>query len=643
MPAFFEADCNLFGRYPNSVPWSQVEVNDQKHFKTIRERLKEITKTLSNNKPNFQSATSLYVPNGRTAPNIWSCIYPESVPNKSYGLQVALIISSRGGELCFCMGAGRAQINNNEKRIEAENSLRETRIKIQSLPDEIIKQVNESLSVGGTWYYRSSWLLEKNHQEYDSLSKWLKYASTEEGNGASISRYFSPKEIEEKGNKIADCFNEAFDIFFPIFNYIYNQNKYDNHTMQIQNFNVEARNLVYGAMTDSNFQIDNILLLRFLVSLVAKQFVILTGTSGSGKTKLAQAFSIWVTEKSDTENQNFTLIPVGADWTNNENILGYPNGLDENSYVSTPTLALIMRACANKNAPYFLILDEMNLSHVERYFADLLSAIESGEAIPLYEGAERSANGIPIPNKLYLPPNLFVIGTVNVDETTYMFSPKVLDRANVIEFRMAADALESFLESPGAPDLEALSGLGAEYGLSFVQKASQEDTTLPASVGDTFKKELLLFFTLLQDHNMEFGYRIAHESTRFIYYYYLLGGFEENDTEWFKSAMDAVIVQKILPKLHGSRSQLEGLLWALSWACGASRKDHDDPDFPGQIREAGKTQDEGTYGPEALWDTLAGVNAEKPYMAARYPLSYEKVMRMWRKLVRDQFVSFSEA
>jgi len=69
----------------------------------------------------------------------------------------------------------------------------------------------------------------------------------------------------------------------------------------------------------------------------------------------------------------------------------------------------------------------MNLSHVERYFADLLSAIESGEDIPLYTGEERKAGEQIVPRKMSLPTNLFVIGTVNVDETTYMFSPKVLD------------------------------------------------------------------------------------------------------------------------------------------------------------------------------------------------------------------------
>ena len=93
-------------------------------------------------------------------------------------------------------------------------------------------------------------------------------------------------------------------------------------------------------------------------------------------------------------------------------------------YQSTPAYELIKNAEDDSENPYFLILDEMNLSHVERYFADFLSAIESGEEIPLYGNND----------KLTLPDNLFIIGTVNVDETTYMFSPKVLDRANTIEF-----------------------------------------------------------------------------------------------------------------------------------------------------------------------------------------------------------------
>jgi len=131
------------------------------------------------------------------------------------------------------------------------------------------------------------------------------------------------------------------------------------------------------------------------------------------------------------------MVSVGADWTNREPILGYPNALESGKYVKPDNgvLDLILNAELDPNKPYFLILDEMNMSHVERYFADFLSAMESTErTISLHPEGEEW-DDCDVPASLILPQNLFIIGTVNIDETTYMFSPKVLDRANVIEFR----------------------------------------------------------------------------------------------------------------------------------------------------------------------------------------------------------------
>lgn len=396
--------------------------------------------------------------------------------------------------------------------------------------------------------------------------------------------------------------------------------------------------------------------LRFLSSLLTKGFVLLTGLSGSGKTKIAQAFARWVTPDQDwvddadhsigkNPNQFYSLVPVGADWTGNENIIGYPNGLDSETYVTKPALELVRHALEPEHAatPHFLILDEMNLSHVERYFADILSAIESGEEIPLYEGDERTVDGGAVPRKLRLPENLFIIGTVNVDETTYMFSPKVLDRANVIEFRLEPDGLQDFLRSPKAPRLEDLDGKGDAFGSGFVEAAADKGREVPVAVKKNYADEMLLFFNLLREHNAEFGYRTSYESARFIHFYNQLGGYSDGDVDWFDSAMDAVIVQKFLPKLHGSRSKLEGLLWALAWACGAERIDRGGKSFAVQIREASQAQDDALYGPEDLWNKLAEINPKDPPKAARYPLSFDKVMRMWRKLVRDQFVTFAEA
>lgn len=411
-----------------------------------------------------------------------------------------------------------------------------------------------------------------------------------------------------------------------------------------------------GDMEISWIRTEGVLVRRFISAILAKRFLILTGLAGSGKTKVAQALARWISpDPGWVDNMDFSkgkhpspyyaLVPVGADWTGNENIVGYPDGLRETNYVTKPALELIRHAldASNAKVPHVLILDEMNLSHVERYFADLLSAIESGEEIPLYEGTSRTAGRSEVPRKLRLPENLFIIGTVNVDETTYMFSPKVLDRANVIEFRVTPDEMASFLADPAAPRLEMLDGRGMAFGKVFVEAAAERTREVPASVRAASEAEMLLFFNLLRGHNAEFGYRTGYEAARFIHFYKQLGGYADDDTAWFRDAMDAIIVQKFLPKLHGSRSKLEGLMWALAWACGPERVEWDGRDFAAQVREAGAAEDEQKYGPDTVWDILKSKNAGEPAKAAHYPLSFDKVMRMWRKLIRDQFVSFAEA
>ncbi|NCD10681.1 MAG: hypothetical protein EOL98_14970, partial [Negativicutes bacterium] len=193
-------------------------------------------------------------------------------------------------------------------------------------------------------------------------------------------------------------------------------------------------------LSNAGLQYSNKLITRFIASLLTKPFLILTGLSGSGKTKLVQAFAQWICE----DEVQYKLIPVGADWTNREPLLGYPNALKPEEYVKPDSgvLDLIIQANDHPELPHFLILDEMNLSIVERYFADFLSVMESKKDIPLFpEGSVN--NGVPA--KLGIPQNLFIIGTVNIDETTNMFSPKVLDRANTIEFRVTRKEMQTFL------------------------------------------------------------------------------------------------------------------------------------------------------------------------------------------------------
>lgn len=297
---------------------------------------------------------------------------------------------------------------------------------------------------------------------------------------------------------------------------------------------------------------------RLVASLLAKRFVILTGLSGSGKTKLAHAFATWITESS---GEQYCLAAVGADWTTNENVLGYQDALQTGVYrkPSNGALDVILRARNDLAHPYFLILDEMNLSHVERYFADILSAIESGQEIALHS-AGSEIDGVP--TRIVLPENLFIIGTVNVDETTYMFSPKVLDRANVIEFRATADDIAAFLDAPSKVDMGALAGKGATFGTAFLEEASA-DAELGSATAAELKARLTEIFGVLAPIGAEFGFRTAYEITRFTHFHAKLSG-----EGWqFKDALDAQVLQKLLPKLHGSERRLGPVLKALETFC----------------------------------------------------------------------------
>jgi 5-methylcytosine-specific restriction endonuclease McrBC GTP-binding regulatory subunit McrB len=357
------------------------------------------------------------------------------------------------------------------------------------------------------------------------------------------------------------------------------------------------------------------LIKRFVASLCTKPFVICSGLSGSGKTKLSQAFAQWIS----ADESQYLIVPVGADWTNREPLLGYPNALKDEEYVSPENgvLDLMIRAKQNiENSeeitkPYFLILDEMNLSHVERYFADFLSTMESGDKIPLHKIENGS---LIVPSSIKLPKNLFIIGTVNIDETTYMFSPKVLDRANTIEFRLTDTDLGEFIASDVKLDMDLLKTQGANMSEGFMAIALQEtEKNLKTAEAD-----LKLFFSELKKSGAEFGYRTASEIGRLMYMLKELG--ESGDI-----LLDIAIMQKLLPKLHGSRNKLTKVLPILGGFCLA---DHS------KIKEDYLDMFVGNSLTEEELNTDSNI---------KYKISFEKICRMYKNAVENGFASYAEA
>ena len=385
----------------------------------------------------------------------------------------------------------------------------------------------------------------------------------------------------------------------------------DNQSINMQ-FDYDVFNNI---SKDAGLIFSPLLIKRFIASLCTKPFLICSGLSGSGKTKLAQAFAQWIS----ADESQYAIVPVGADWTNREPLLGYPNALNKEEYVSPENgvLDLMIRAKQNiENSdeltkPYFLILDEMNLSHVERYFADFLSTMESGDKIPLHKIENDS---LIVPPSIKLPKNLFIVGTVNIDETTYMFSPKVLDRANTIEFRLTESDLEDFITSDIKLDMELLKSQGANMSESFMSIALQESDKNLKPVADDLK----LFFSELKKSGAEFGYRTASEIGRLMYMLKELG--ETGDT-----LLDIAIMQKLLPKLHGSRNKLTKVLPILGGFC-LSDSSRIKEDYLDKFMGNNLTEDE-----------------LKSDMNIKYKISFEKICRMYKNAVENGFASYAEA
>lgn len=369
-------------------------------------------------------------------------------------------------------------------------------------------------------------------------------------------------------------------------------------------------NSIIEHINETGLLYSHSLIKRFAFSLMAKRFLILSGLAGSGKTQLALAFAKALVE--DKEKQ-MCVVSVGADWTNREPLLGYPNALKQGEYIKPENGVLDLLIEANKpqnaNKPFFLILDEMNMSYVERYFADFLSAMESHEAIALWKecDSESDSCGNDVPEKIGLPDNLFIIGTINVDETTYMFSPKVLDRANVIEFKISIDEMTEFLDGIRQVDCSSICSKAAGMGADFIRLTNCKEFENGEAAAETLKA----FFTELKSVNAEFGYRSATEIFRFI------SQAQKNDDTAEKMSdkeiLDAAILQKLLPKLHGSRKKLEPALKGLWKLC-----------FEPSVKDTMQITRE---------------NIDK----AVYKESADKIYRMYESANANGFTSFAEA
>lgn len=319
------------------------------------------------------------------------------------------------------------------------------------------------------------------------------------------------------------------------------------------------------------FVFPNRVLRAFYASLRSKPFVILAGNSGTGKSRLVRLFA--EASGATVRNGRFTMIPVRPDWNDSSELLGY---FDLNGDFNPGQLiAPILMAHQNPAKPFFVCLDEMNLAKVEHYFSDFLSIVESRSRSKdrvvtdpiLHEAqlrkmkpdglrpeAQAALKHFSSANQpIGLPENIFIVGTVNMDETTQPFSRKVLDRAHTLEFN----------------DIDLLQGLDEEVTPTEVPALDLDHTFFKPEftcLNDVLSKhrekakEIAAFIEELNGElasaGFEVGYRVRDEAISFAAYA-TEAGLTKADVN------EAIVLQKILPRIQGSSPRVGKVLHAL--------------------------------------------------------------------------------
>lgn len=229
--------------------------------------------------------------------------------------------------------------------------------------------------------------------------------------------------------------------------------------MVLGRMKVNHRTAIVSKSATANLRICS-LYRSYITAIKSKPFLLLAGISGTGKSRIVRELAKACWEKGskeykDPKPKNFEMVQVKPNWHDSSELIGYVSRVSGSPvFVAGDFLKFVAKAWENPDVPYFLCLDEMNLAPVEQYFAEYLSVIESRKADengnistdPILKSDEQwyfnltaqlthkedirtlfNTEGICIPQ------NLIVIGTVNMDETTFSFSRKVLDRAMTIE------------------------------------------------------------------------------------------------------------------------------------------------------------------------------------------------------------------
>lgn len=370
--------------------------------------------------------------------------------------------------------------------------------------------------------------------------------------------------------------------------------------------------------------------LSYLSAIRTKPFLLLAGISGTGKSRIVKemAYASCPDEgdlrKDKTSPGNYCLVEVKPNWNDSTELLGYETVLDGGNYHLTKFVKFLIKAMQHENVPFFVCLDEMNLAAVEQYFAEFLSILESRKDVDgtikseplipaaIFEKYQQKLHEELFPTKdssntstgagcyttdgtavylhrtyaklmeegLRIPRNLIVVGTVNMDDTTYQFSRKVIDRAMTIEMNEVnlndmfdiekPDALsyredvvdKGWFFAPFAQSNNVLQQMNNDERELLTEKikttigqTDADGTTTPDSLE-----------AILGKTPFRIAYRVVNE---LILHFYALRCWENKDTEFeelYNKALDNILMMKVLPRIEGNEDLVkEPLAQLATW------------------------------------------------------------------------------
>lgn len=349
------------------------------------------------------------------------------------------------------------------------------------------------------------------------------------------------KEIEELRASQA-ALKEQVENLFSQNSYLRNRKSYTSEVINYENekqvFSVLRNNAIACGL---NFNSDD--LINFYTSVKSARLTIIEGISGTGKSKLVDLYGRTL---GLDDNGHMLIVPVSPGWTDDTDILGYlDNSLMQYKESSIGLVSFLVEASKHHDKPFLVCFDEMNLAKVEYYFAQFISILENdvnNRILRIYNPKEEInvTNADEYPAEIRLGENIIFCGTINVDESTYRLSDKVLDRANLIKLQ---DSDFSVYDD--------------ERPVFIVVDVTLVDKPKPQGLTDD---ELSLLDELnekLKNVNPRFcfAHRVVNQISRY------LDAIPENDIDYTREkALDKLIVQKILPKVRGTEEQVRDLI-----------------------------------------------------------------------------------